>query len=426
MNLLGISTISEYVARAHDLGVMWAWCATSPATFASMIRSPYHTQQVSAGMSAHYFPLCEPSGKFICTVCVDRMGITLNKFLHRVPLWLVTWHTQLLYRLFGSTSVAVHVTDFDSVVLGSLLVSWEGTRVQVAALTSLHRVNACVSAHIRGTGRAFTALAGLQEFVLLPPCEPGSLVVAEHTPRLRRFTASGCRVEYLKPLSELRHLQEVQLAQTLIRDTELRILAQLPLLTTLDVSSCPHLSTLEPLACSATLRVLRAASCERLMRVARLGTLATLRIVDLSENMFLPTEFAFFIAQPSLRLETGEFAHLRWPRDDPPRTRLLGSVTHLNLSYGTLPNISWLCGAHSLETLYLNHTNVTAACMAVLVPHIPLLRVLSLAYCERLHTNLDFIQSLCSLTTLTITRNSLPFPFPQMAELQRTRTITLL
>ncbi|CAG9578108.1 conserved hypothetical protein [Leishmania major strain Friedlin] len=426
MDTQGIRAVSEYVARGHGSGIVWAWCAASPAAFASMINSPSRTRQAAHERSVHYLSSYEQKSGCVCTVRVDRMGITLNEFHHTVPLWLVTWHTQLLYRLFGPVGVAVHVTDLDSLVLNSLLSAWEGTPVQVTALTSRHRLSTCVSAHRRSTGRVFSVLAGLQDLVLLPsPSVHGSLVVAEYAPLLRRVTASKCCVEYLKPLSQLQHLQEVQLSQTLIRDAELRILAQLPLLTTLDVSSCPHLSSLEPLACAASLRILRASSCERLMLVAQLGTLATLRIVDLSGNVFRPTEFASFITQPTLHLQAGYFAHMRWPRDDPPSTQVLGSVKHLHLSYGTVPNIRWLCGAHSLEQLCLDHTNVTAVDMAVLVQHTPLLSVLSLSYCEHLHTNLDFTRSLHFLAMLTITRSSLPSPFLELVELQQSLSLTL-
>ncbi|AIO00248.1 hypothetical protein LPMP_300120 [Leishmania panamensis] len=426
MDKQGISDVSEYVAQSSSIGVVWAWCAAAPAAFVSMISAHSRPRQASQERSAHYLPFYEQESGCVCTVRVDRMGIALNDFLHRVPLWLVTWHTQLLYRLFGPGGVAVHVTNLHSLVLDSLLSGWEGTPVQVTALTSQHRLSACISAHRRSTGRVFSALEGLQTLVLLPsPYEHGSLVVAEYAPLLRRVTASTCCVEYLKPLSQLQHLQEVQLAKTLIRDKELRILAKLPLLTTLDVSSCPRLSSLEPLACAASLRVLRAASCERLILVSQLGTLSTLRVVDLSDNMLLPTEFASFITQPTLQLQVGYFAHMRWPRDDPLHAQLLGAATHLHLSYGTLPNIRWLCGAHNLEHLCLNHTNITEADVTALVPHTPLLRVLSLSCCERLRTNLNFTHSLRLLTVLTITRSSLPFVFPELAELQRSLAVTL-
>ncbi|GET90595.1 hypothetical protein, conserved [Leishmania tarentolae] len=426
MDAKGIRTVSEYCARGHGSGIVWAWCSASPVAFASVISSASRTRQAPQERSVHYLPLYEQNRGCVCTVQVDRMGITLNDSLHRVPLWLVTWHTQLLYRLFGSASVAVHVTDLDSLVLDALLSGWEGTPVQVTALTSRHRLSTCVSAHRRSTGHAFSALEGLQDLVLLPsPFVHGSLVVAEYAPLLRRITASKCCVEYLKPLSQLQYLQELQLSQTLIRDTELRILAQLPLLTTLDVSSCPYLSSLEPLACTASLRVLHASNCKRLMLVAQLGTLTTLRIVNLSGNMFRPTEFASFIAHPTLHLQTGYFAHMRWPRDDPPLTQLLGSVTHLHLSHSTVPNIRWLCGARNLEHLYLDHTNITAADMATLVQHMPLLSVLSLLYCENLRTNLDFTRSLRFLTSVTITRSSLPSPFPELVALQQAMTVTL-
>ncbi|KAG5472609.1 hypothetical protein LSCM4_01929 [Leishmania orientalis] len=250
------------------------------------------------------------------------MGITLNEFLHCVLLWLATWHAQMLYRLFELAGVAAQVTDLNSLVLNSLLSGRGrggegGTPVQVSTLTSRHRLSTCASAHRRSTGRVFSAFAGLQELVLLSsPFECGSLAVAECVPLRRRATVSTCRVENLKRLRQLQHLQEVQLAQTLIRGRELRFFAQLSLLTTLDVSRCPRLSSLKYLARSISLQVARTARCEALMFVAQVGALAPLRIAAFSDNVLLPTEFAPFIAQTALRLQAGYFAHVRCPRDE--------------------------------------------------------------------------------------------------------------
>ncbi|KAK7200611.1 hypothetical protein NESM_000117200 [Novymonas esmeraldas] len=430
MNAHGNEAVAECIAANHPSGVVWAWCAASPAFFSAAIRASARVVRTAAGERAHYLPRHSDSEGCVCAVRVDRAGIVLNDFTRRVPAWLVTWHVKLLYRLFGADRVAVHITDPDSLVVGALLSSWEGTSITVAALTSRHRLGACVSAHRRRTGATFSALGGLRRLVLLPSqCETGSIAVAEHAPLLRRLTASACRVESLAPLGRLCHLHELDLAQTLIRDGELRILAALPRLATLTVSSCPHLSTLEPLAKAAALRVLRAAECERLVRVAALGTVATLQSVDLSGSVLLPAEFASFLSGPALRLRLGVFEHMRWPRDDPPLLQaapVLSTATHLRLCYCVLPNLRWLCGARSVEQLFLDHTKVTAADVATLVPHMPFLSALSLSHCERLNTNLDFTHSMSLLASITISRSSLPAVFPELAALQLAMTVTVV
>ncbi|KAG5472996.1 hypothetical protein CUR178_02912 [Leishmania enriettii] len=69
---------------------------------------------------------------------------------------------------------------------------------------------------------------------------------------------------------------------------------------------------------------------------------------------------------------------------------------------------------------------MTADDMEVLMPHKPLLRVRSRSHCERLNTILDFTRSLRLRRVLTITRRSLPFPFPELVELQRPLALALL
>ncbi|KAG5472230.1 hypothetical protein LSCM1_03627 [Leishmania martiniquensis] len=250
---------------------------------------------------------------------VDRLGIALNEFLHRALLWLVIWHAQLLYRLFGLADVAVQVKDLDSLALGSLLFGWEGMPVQVATLTSRHRLSTCALAHRRRTGRVFPAFAGLRELVLPPwPFVCDSLTVAEYAPSLRR-------------------------------------------------------------------------SSHRLPCASKLGTLRT-------------------CAGPA-RTRRG--------------CRCVSSATHLHLAHGILPNIRSLGGAHILEELYLDHTKITAANLAVLVQHTPLLCISSLLHCEYPHTNLDFAHSLRLLRLLAITRSSLTFPLQEPMELQRALALTI-
>lgn len=421
----GVHAVADFVVSNDDVAVVYAFCAAHPQSYKAVITSTTREHLVVHGQDIYCLPEYDfPSATCQCRIRVDQLGIFLNGYTPAVPLWLAVWQPQLLHRLFGS-SVEVSVVDLDTLSLETLLQTWETTGVRVRAITSKRRFTACVAQHRRLTGRLYTALTALEELQLLPsPYEDSSLAVVEYMPSLRDIFANACRVEYLKPLRGLYHLQELQIAQTQIRDRELDVLAALPQLTTLGISACPHLTSLNALARCPALRVLRAANCERLVRVAQLSKIATLRTLDLSENVFLPSEFGSLLAGQALALQTGYFLHLRWPREDPVDAQaVLGAVTHLYLSYCTLPNIRWLCGAQNLEQLYLNHTNVTARDMSELALHVPYLRVLSLSYCERLQTNLDFVHSLAQLTILTISRSSLPSPFPELETFRRSMTV---
>jgi hypothetical protein len=424
----GVDAVTDYLVACDAARVVYTWCATRPRNYKAVIKSSAAQRRVTHMQHAYYLPDYDSATEMCtCNIRVDHRGVFLNDFSPSVPLWMAVWQARLLYRLFGPL-VELYIVDLDNLCLETLLKEWENTSVRVRSITSKRRFTACVSRHRRTTGQLFHALSELQTLELLPsPYEDASLAVVEYIPSLRNISANACRVEYLKPLRGLHQLRELQIAQTKIRDRELQLLAELPLLTTLGISACSQLTSLNPLSRSPSLRVLRAANCERLVRVAQLSSVTTLRVVDLSENMFLPSELASFLSRQPLKVQLGYFLHLRWPRENPENVQsVLSAATHLYLSYCTLPNIRWLCGAHNLEQLYLNHTNVTATDMGELALHVPFLRVLSLSYCEHLLTDLSFTRSLPQLTVLTISRSSLPATFPELENYRRLMTVSLL
>lgn len=423
----GVDAVADGVVARGVASTTYAWCAAHPRCYKAAITCSARTQLAAHQEDVYCFPAYTAQRSTChCGIRVDQSDVFLNDFLPSVPLWLAVWQARLLYRLFGR-AVEVSVVDLDTLSLEALLTAWEGTEVKVRSIVSKRRFTACVAQHYRLTGRLFTALEELQELQLLPsPYEDASLAVVQHIPSLQRIFANLCCLEYLKPLQNLYQLQELHIAQSQIRDRELHILAQLPLLSTLGISGCSQLSSLNALAGAPSLRVLRAANCERLVRIAQLSSVATLRFLDLAGNVFLPSEFAAFLTLQPLALQTGHFMHLRWPREDPADVqKLLSCLTHLHASHCTLPNIRWLCGARNLEQLFLNHTNVTDSDMEELAPHTPFLRALSLSYCDHLRTNLDFVHAMPQLAILTISRSSLPAPFPELELIRRSMTVTL-
>lgn len=427
MEEYGFDEVTDYVVARGVAPVIYAWCATHPRNYKAVICSSARQRLIKQAEDIYCLPEYDAtSGVCTCTIRVDRFAIHLNNFRSAAPAWLAVWQARLLHRLFGRLG-EVNVVDLDTLSLETLLTEWEKTEVKVHAITSRHRFSACVLQFRRRTGRLLNALSELQELQLLPsPYEGAALAAVEHMPSLRRIFANACRVEYLKPLRNLYQLQELQFAQTQIRDRELHMLAELPQLTTLDLSGCSQITSLDPLSSAPSLRTLRAANCERLARVAQLSSVSTLRLLDLSEDVFLPSEFASFLARTPPQLHSGYFLRLRWPREDPPRVQdVLSGATQLHMSYCTLPNIRWLCGAHALEQLYLNHTNVTENDLNELVQQLSFLRVLSLSYCEHLHTNLDFVRFLPQLTIVTVSRSSLPVTFPELELLRRSMTVNI-
>lgn len=429
MEALSIDAVTAYISSGDGEAMVYAWCAASPLSYAAVIScsSAVRDSDGPGERTPHYLPSYRADSGCMCVIRLERAGVALNSFTMRAPLWLAAWQARLLSRLYRRSRLQLNVTDIDSLLLDELLSRWDGSGVRVTELKVRHRLGASVTAHVRETGHPFTALAGLEQLTVLPTqSEHGALIAAEYLPQLRRLCARGCRVEYLRPLRALQHLQDVDLADTLIRDNELGILATLPSLTRLDVSGCSSLTSVEQLAAAPVLGVLLAAGCERLGRISRLGTVATLRVVDLSDNVFLPHEVGAFLTHPELRLRRGTFLHVRWPRDDPPADLPLASATHLYLSYSVLPNIRWLCGARNVEELHLGHTSVTAADLATLAPHTPSLRVLAVPYCDRLTTDLSFTHALRLLSFLTISRRSLSLEATGLEELERTIRVNVV
>ncbi|KPA82971.1 hypothetical protein ABB37_02714 [Leptomonas pyrrhocoris] len=428
MDQNGVDAVTDYVVSFGVAAVIYTWCATHPQSYKAVMRSSARQKLAESGQDMYCLPDYDArSNTCSCCIRVEPGGFFLNDFRPPVPRWIAVWQARLICRLFGNTA-EIRVVDLVTLSLAALLKEWDGTAVRVRSVTSKRRFTACVAQHQRVSGRLYDALSELQELQLLPsPFEDSSLAVVAHLPSLQRILADACRIEYLAPLRCLYHLQELQIAQTQIRDRELLILAELPLLMTLDISACSQLSSLDALSRSPSLRVLHAANCERLVRVSQLSSISTLRLLDLSENVLLPSEFGSLLTQRPLQLQTGYFMHLRWPREDPANVqRVLSAATHLHLSYCTLPNIHWLCGAHDLEQLYLNHSNVTAADVHQLAPHLPFLHVLSLSYCEHLKTNLDFVPSLLQLGILTLSRSSLSVSASELETFRRSLTVTLL
>ncbi|KPI89761.1 hypothetical protein ABL78_1141 [Leptomonas seymouri] len=423
----GVDAVTDYVVSHGITTLIYTWCATHPQCYKATIRSSARRGLAERQLEIYYMPDYDfKSNKCICGITIHPSTIFLNSFSLPVPRWMASWQAQLLCRLFGR-SAEVHLVDCHMVGLEAFLKEWEGTEVKVRSLVTNWRFTACVSHYKRSSGRLFSALSELRElFLSSRVCETASLAVVDYMPSLRYISAGKCCLEYLEPLHRLYHLQELMIGETQIRDRELHVLAELPLLAKLDISACSQLTSLDPLSRSPSLRELFAAGCERVVRMAQLSCVATLRHLDVSANVFLPLEFASFLTQQPLQLQTGYFQYIRWPREHPADVQIiLSAVTHLYLSHCTLPNIRWLCGAHNLEQLYLNYTDVTAADMHQLAPQVPLLQVLSLSSCKHLKTNLDFVRVLPQLSILTISPSSLPVPFPELNALRRSLTVTV-